>query len=98
MVGVDSPIADFYPQKFEIDMDGKDQPWQGICLLPFVDADRLVEAVSAKYGDLEPDEITRNTEGNTLLFVSDHNPLFSAARSLVTSDRTSPMVSIISGW
>ncbi|KAJ1456723.1 XRN 5'-3' exonuclease N-terminus-domain-containing protein [Pelagophyceae sp. CCMP2097] len=40
-----SPIVDFYPAEFDVDMDGKRNPWEGVNLLPFLDADRLTDAV-----------------------------------------------------
>ena len=32
-----SPIADFYPLDFKIDLNGKRQLWQAIVLLSFID-------------------------------------------------------------
>ncbi|KAF9076488.1 XRN 5'-3' exonuclease N-terminus-domain-containing protein [Rhodocollybia butyracea] len=71
----DSPIIDFYPSSFEIDMNGKKMAWQGVALLPFIDPVRLLEAMKEPYTKLTDDEIRRNTWGNNSIFTSDEHPL-----------------------
>lgn len=43
-----SPIADFYPRDFELDMNGKKQDWEAIVKIPFIDQDRLLKAMKSK--------------------------------------------------
>jgi len=76
MVNEDSPIIDFYPSTFEIDMNGKRMAWQGVALLPFIDERRLLDAMATPYLQLNDDERRRNRWGNNVLFASDQHPLY----------------------
>lgn len=69
----DSEIIDFYPEDFQIDMNGAKMSWQGIPLLPFIDEDRLLAAVKAKYHLLTDDEHDRNTLKHDELYISHGN-------------------------
>jgi len=70
-----SPIIDFYPQSFTIDMNGKKWPWEAVVLLPFIDSKRLRDAVDSMVGDnlLSPEEISRNQFGKAFVFFRDEN-------------------------
>lgn len=46
MTSPDSPIIDFYPSDFLVDLNGKKYAWQGVALLPFVDQKRLIEVLT----------------------------------------------------
>lgn len=76
MTEEESPIIDFYPPTFEIDMNGKKMAWQGVALLPFINPDRLLEAMSVNYDKLTEEEIRRNRWGNTVVFAADEHPLY----------------------
>jgi 5''-3'' exonuclease len=52
----DSPIIDFYPEDFKIDLNGKKFAWQGVALLPFVDEERLHKALAPYYEKLSVEE------------------------------------------
>ena len=42
----ESPIIDFYPEKFQFDPNGKPQKWLWVALLPFIDEKRLLETMA----------------------------------------------------
>lgn len=69
MYDPESPIIDFYPTDFKIDLNGKKYAWQGVALLPFVDERRLLKALQCVYPLLTPEEIKRNVRGNDRLYV-----------------------------
>ncbi|KAJ8309493.1 hypothetical protein KUTeg_014367 [Tegillarca granosa] len=76
MTNPESPIIDFYPVDFKIDLNGKKYAWQGVALLPFVDEKRLLAALDKVYPDLTPEEISRNIRGDDRLFVGIRHPSY----------------------
>ncbi|XP_063387514.1 5'-3' exoribonuclease 2 homolog [Cydia fagiglandana] len=68
-----SPIIDFYPTDFKIDLNGKKFAWQGVALLPFVDETRLFKALEPYYKELTQTEIKRNIRGHDRFYVSTGN-------------------------
>nr|XP_002129696.2 5'-3' exoribonuclease 2 isoform X1 [Ciona intestinalis] len=78
----ESPIIDFYPEDFKIDLNGKKYAWQGVALLPFVDEDRMMSSLTRVYDDLTPQEEKRNSRGNDYLFVGVHHPLHALLKGL----------------
>ena len=78
MINEDSPILDFYPEDFEIDMNGKKMQWQGVALLPFIDQHRLLSALASKEGELTEDEKRRNRWGDNVIFVGEGSMLYDA--------------------
>jgi len=82
MLEEESPIIDFYPTTFEIDMNGKKMAWQGVALLPFIDQNRLLEAMAVDYPKLTEDQVRRNAWGTDVLCVSDEHSLYPSFESL----------------
>lgn len=72
----DSPIIDFYPVDFPIDLNGRKFAWQGIALLPFIDEERLLKAMAERYPSLPAEEAARNGVGEDVLILSDKHPLY----------------------
>ncbi|RVD81781.1 uncharacterized protein DFL_009630 [Arthrobotrys flagrans] len=68
MTSPDSPILDFYPRNFELDMNGKKQDWEAVVKIPFIQEDRLLAAMRTVEHLLTQDEIRRNDFGITLKF------------------------------
>ncbi|KAI6225891.1 putative 5-3 exonuclease domain containing protein [Aphelenchoides besseyi] len=76
MTSSESPIFDFYPTDFKIDLNGKKFAWQGVALLPFVDEKLLLQTLKSVYHTLTEDEKARNIVGPDRLFVGRRHPLF----------------------
>ncbi|KAJ2787600.1 5'-3' exoribonuclease 2, partial [Coemansia helicoidea] len=76
MTSADSPIIDFYPTDFPLDLNGKKFLWQAVILLPFIDQKRLLDAVEKVYPSLAPEDVARNERGHELLVVGAANSLY----------------------
>ncbi|CAH1774576.1 unnamed protein product [Owenia fusiformis] len=63
MVMDNSPIIDFYPVEFESDLNGKQQDWEAVVLIPFIDEKRLLEAMAPMNLKMTDEEKARNQHG-----------------------------------
>lgn len=97
MTEEESPIIDFYPETFQIDMNGKKMAWQGVALLPFIDPPRLLEAMSLHYPKLSEAEVKRNTFGNNVIFASDEHPIYPFYEKLYGKRKEKKVKSIVVG-
>ncbi len=88
MINEDSPILDFYPESFEIDMNGKKMVWQGVALLPFIDQKRLLDALAPEYPKLTEDEVRRNKRGSSVIYVFEEHPLYPTMEGLYTKRKS----------
>eukprot|EP00929_Paragymnodinium_shiwhaense_P028631 TRINITY_DN16564_c0_g2_i1.p1 TRINITY_DN16564_c0_g2~~TRINITY_DN16564_c0_g2_i1.p1 ORF type:complete len:1330 (-),score=275.70 TRINITY_DN16564_c0_g2_i1:306-4229(-) len=78
---VTSPILDFYPQKFEIDVDGVKVPWGGVTMIPWIDPAKLLVAMKTaeeRGPGLTDVEQKRNSLGTVMRYRYDR----SASRSV----------------
>ena len=71
-----SPIAHFYPSEFEVDMEFSSTPWEGTCILPFIDVDLLKKVVQSVSVTLTDEEKNRNSHKFEKLFRSPRHPDF----------------------
>ncbi|KAJ6155482.1 hypothetical protein N7470_006048 [Penicillium chermesinum] len=68
MTSPESPIIDFYPRDFDLDMNGKKMEWEAVVKIPFIDEKRLLDALKTKENLLSPQEKARNDFGASLKF------------------------------
>ncbi|KAJ3130112.1 hypothetical protein HK098_006171 [Nowakowskiella sp. JEL0407] len=71
MINPNSPIFDFYPQDFDLDMNEKKADWEAVVKIVFIDQERLLKALKAREGQLTPAEKKRNSFGNAYIFSFD---------------------------
>ncbi|KAJ3025451.1 hypothetical protein HDV00_012714, partial [Rhizophlyctis rosea] len=71
MTNPNSPIIDFYPVEFELDMNGKKQDWEAVVKICFIDEGRLVKALRARENQLTKEEKMRNRHGSSWVFTYD---------------------------
>lgn len=73
MTSPNSPIIDFYPRDFELDMNGKKMEWEAVVKIPFIQEDRLLAAMRTREHLLTKAERERNAFGVSLKFTYSPN-------------------------
>ncbi|CEG79728.1 hypothetical protein RMATCC62417_14157 [Rhizopus microsporus] len=84
MTDEDSPIIDYYPTRFEVDMDGKKWEWQGVVKLPFINTNRLLAAMNTVYDQLNEEEVQRNSVGASVLYISESHKAYNFLSTVYT--------------
>lgn len=75
MESEESPVLDYYPKDFTTDLNGKQQEWEAVVLIPFIDEDRLLPVMQELDSKLTDEERERNSHGGHLLFTFSHEPV-----------------------
>ena len=65
-----SPLKDFYPTKFRVDLNGSTATWHGTVKVPFIDEAKLMDVLSKTDLKLTEAEQIRNTFGEPRLFMT----------------------------
>ncbi|XP_063662361.1 5'-3' exoribonuclease 1 isoform X9 [Pan troglodytes] len=76
MTNEDSPIIEYYPPDFKTDLNGKQQEWEAVVLIPFIDEKRLLEAMETCNHSLKKEERKRNQHSECLMYWYDRDTEF----------------------
>nr|XP_039266984.1 5'-3' exoribonuclease 1-like isoform X1 [Styela clava] len=77
-----SPIIDYYPLDFTCDLNGKQQEWEAVVLIPFINEERLLSAMEPCLKKLNKAEKERNQHSGCQLYTFDDNLDFYVKSSL----------------
>ncbi|XP_072474295.1 5'-3' exoribonuclease 1 isoform X3 [Notamacropus eugenii] len=76
MTSEESPIIEYYPPDFKTDLNGKQQEWEAVVLIPFIDETRLLQAMEACNKYLREEEKKRNRHSECLMYWFDQDAEF----------------------
>lgn len=71
MTSLSSPIVEYYPQDFKTDLNGKQQEWEAVVLIPFIDEKCLLAAMEPYSYKLMPSEKARNRHTECAVYCFD---------------------------
>ena len=70
MTNQDSPLKEFYPTRFKVDLNGGTTLWKGFVLIPFIDVKLLTSSINSIDLELTSEEKHRNEKGKTRVYPS----------------------------
>ncbi|XP_069753461.1 5'-3' exoribonuclease 1 isoform X2 [Narcine bancroftii] len=76
MTDEDSPIIDYYPSDFKTDINGKQQEWEAVVLIPFIDEKLLLSSMEPCNKNLSQEEIQRNRHSECVKYWYDQEIQF----------------------
>ncbi|XP_037132370.1 5'-3' exoribonuclease 1 isoform X1 [Syngnathus acus] len=76
MTSETSPIIEYYPTDFGTDLNGKQQEWEAVVLIPFIDERCLLAAMESCNYKLTKEEKDRNNHTECALYTYDHEKDF----------------------
>mmetsp|Transcript_1366 Transcript_1366/g.2925 ORF Transcript_1366/g.2925 Transcript_1366/m.2925 type:complete len:1110 (+) Transcript_1366:218-3547(+) len=90
MCDEESPIIDFYPRDVPVDPNGKAMPWLWVVLLPFIEEDRLLDAMMPTMSKWTKDELLCNARGldDGYLYVNKSNKLMTKLTNVLAKGKT----------
>lgn len=63
-----SPIIEYYPTEFEVDLEGKKQEYEGQPILPFIDVNKLKKCYNNVKDNFDDMENKRNSSGKNMIY------------------------------
>jgi len=90
MMDAESPIIDFYPNDVPVDPNGKAMPWLWVVLLPFIEEDRLLSALSPTMSKWTTEELLCNARGldEGYLYAHKKHPISKKLETVLANGQT----------
>ncbi|XP_043990762.1 5'-3' exoribonuclease 1 [Gambusia affinis] len=82
MTSPNSPIIEYYPLDFKTDLNGKQQEWEAVVLIPFIDETCLLAAMEPFSSKLTKEEKARNRHSECGMYSYDPDIDFTYVSSL----------------
>lgn len=82
MTSEDSPIIEYYPVDFKTDLNGKQQEWEAVVLIPFIDERCLLAAMEPYNHRMTKEEKARNRHTECAVYSYDHEADFTYPSNL----------------